>query len=190
MRVFHGALFEIVRHAHIVVRTENQARAFACEPRAYRFDFLRGRFLLGDQMIEAEHHQRVGIVENAGVDRKLLTRLIDALVHGHWMPGQLANQLLETKQRQMEQFERAGDALQEHLCGVLRSLIRGPGHATHFGDCGEAIVHLGHVAIRFPRVAPRPVDAETASSRRVRTRNFDLVVGAGTGFRSHDTCSA
>ena len=157
---------------------------------AHRFDFLGGRFLLGDQMIEAEHHQRVGIVENAGVDRKLLTRLIDALVHGDWMSRLLADQLLETKQRQMEQFERAGDALQEHLRGVLRGLIRGPGHATHFGDGGEAIVHLGDVAIRFPRVAPRPVDAETASSRRVRTRNFDLVVGAGTGFRSHDTCSA
>ena len=124
------------------------------------------------------------------VDRKLLPRLVDALVHGDRMSRQLANQLLETKQRQMEQFERAGDALQEHLRGVLGRLIRGPGHAAHFGDGREAIVHLGDVAIRFPRVAPRPVDAETAASRRVRTRNFDLVVGAGTGFRSHDTCSA
>ena len=121
VRVFHGALLEIARHAHIVVRAENQARALALEPLAHRFDFLRGRLLLGDQMIEAEHHQRVGVVENARVDRKLLPRLVDALVDGDWMSRQLANQLLETKQRQMEQFERAGDALQEHLRGVLRA---------------------------------------------------------------------
>ena len=74
-----------------------------------------GRFLLGDQMIEAEHHQRVGIVENARVDRKLLPGLVHALVHGDWLSRLLADELLETKQRQMEQFERAGDALQEHL---------------------------------------------------------------------------
>ena len=49
VRVFHGALFEIVRHADIVVRAENQARAFALEPLAHRFDFLRRRLLLGDQ---------------------------------------------------------------------------------------------------------------------------------------------
>ena len=89
-----------------------------------RFDLLRGRLLLGDQMIEAEHHQRVGVVENAGVDRQLLPRLVDALVHGDGMSRLLADQLLETKQRQMEQFERAGDALQEHLRGVLGRLIR------------------------------------------------------------------
>ena len=86
-----------------------------------RFDFLRGRFLLGDQMIEAEHHQRVGVVENARVDRKFLPRLVDALVDGDGMSGLLADQLLETKQRQMEQFERAGDALQEHLRGDTRA---------------------------------------------------------------------
>ncbi len=100
VRVFHGALLEIVRHADIVVRTENQARAFALEPLAHRFDFRRGRLLLGDQVIEAEHHQRVGIVENARVDRKLLPRLVDALVDGDRMSGLLANQLLETQQRQ------------------------------------------------------------------------------------------
>ena len=85
----------------------------------------------------------------------------------------------------MEQLERAGDPLQEHLRGVLRGLIRGPGDPAHFGDRREAIVHLGDVAIRFPRVAPRPVDAEAAFARRVRPRNFDLVVGAWTGLRSH-----
>ena len=165
-----------------MVRAENQARAFALEPLAHGFDFLRRRLLLGDQMIEAEHHQRVRIVENARVDRQLLSRLVDALVDGHGMSRQLSNQLLETQQRQMEQFERAGDALQKHLRGVLGRLVRRPGHAAHFGDRGEAIVHLGDVAVRFPRVAPGPVDAEPPLPWRVRTRNLDLVVRARTGW--------
>ena len=94
-----------------------------------RLDLFRGRFLLGDQMIEAEHHQRVGVVEHAGVDRQLLPGLIDALVDGDGMSGQLANQLLETEQRQMEQLERAGDALQEHLSRSTRA-SRMSGQAT------------------------------------------------------------
>ena len=100
--VFQGPFLEIVRHAHIVVRAENQAPAFAFEPIADGVDFLWGRLLLGDQMIEAEHHQGVRIVENARVDGKFLARLVDALVHGNWMSGQLSNQLLETEQRQVE----------------------------------------------------------------------------------------
>ena len=125
VRVFHGALLEIVREADIVVRTENQARAFPLEPLADGVDFLRRGLLLGDQVIEAEHHQRVRVLEDARVDRQLLSRLVDALVDGHGMSGQLSHQLLETKQRQMEQFEGAGDPLQEHLSRVLGRLVAG-----------------------------------------------------------------
>jgi len=42
-------------------------------------------------MIEAEHHQRVRIVENARIDRKFLPRLVDALVHGHGMSRLLSD---------------------------------------------------------------------------------------------------
>ena len=140
-------------------------------------------------MIEAEHHQRVRIVEHARIDRQFLTGLIDALVHGDGMPRLFPDQLLETKQRQMEEFERAGDALQEHPGRVLECLVGGPGHAADFRDRGEPIVHLGDVAIRFPRVAPGPVNAEPPLAWRVRTRNLDLVVRARTGCRSHDTGS-
>ena len=115
MRVFHRPLLQIVRHADIVVRTENQARAFPLEPFAHGFDFLRRGLLLGHQVIEAEHHQRVRIVEDARVDRQLLSRLVDALVDGHGMSRQFSDQLLETQQRQMEEFEGAGDTLQKHL---------------------------------------------------------------------------
>ena len=85
VRVFHGALREIARHADVVVRAEDQARALALEPLAQRFDFFAGRRLLGDQMIEPEHHQRVRVVEDAGVERQLLAGLVNALVDGDWM---------------------------------------------------------------------------------------------------------
>src|SRR3954453_5065059 len=141
-------------------------------------------------MIEAEHHQRVRIVENARVDRKFLTRLVDPLVHRDGMSRQLADQLLKAEQRQMKQFERASDALQERLGSVLRRLIRGPGHPAHFADGGEAIIHLHDVAARLPRVAPGPVDAEAPLAGRVRTRHRDLVVCPWAALRSHDRCSA
>jgi hypothetical protein len=115
MCVLHRPLLEIARHADVVVRTENQARAVAFQPRTQRLDLRRSRILLRHQVVEAKHHQRVRIVEDTRVDRQLLTRLIDALVHGHRLPGQLADQLLETEQRQMEQFERTGDALQKEF---------------------------------------------------------------------------
>src|SRR4029450_12783897 len=102
----------------------------------------------------------------------------------------LASQLLEAEQREMKQLEGPGDALKKQLCGVLSGFVRRPGHAAHFGDGREAVVHFRDVAIRFPGVAPRPIDAEPAFPRGVRTWNLDLVVRARTGFRSHDPCFA
>ena len=57
--------FEIVRDPHVVVRTENQASAFAREKFAKRLDLFRGRFLFRDQMIQAEYHQGVRVGEHA-----------------------------------------------------------------------------------------------------------------------------
>src|SRR5205814_4667 len=108
----------------------------------------------------------------------------------NWHTGQVSTRQLDTEQRQVEHFERAGDALQRRLRRVLTGLIRRPGHPTHFGDGGEAIVHLRDVAVRLPRVTPGPVDAEAPLAWRVRARNLDLVVCAWTGLRSHDPGSA
>jgi len=47
MRVFHRPLLQIVRDADIVVRTQNQARAFALQPLAHGFYFFRRCLLLG-----------------------------------------------------------------------------------------------------------------------------------------------
>src|SRR3977135_2985458 len=90
----------------------------------------------------------------------------------------------------MKQFERAGDPLKKQLRGVLGRIVVRPGASTQLGDRGESIVHLRDVAVRFPLVAPGPVDAEAPLAWRVRTRNFDLVVCAWRGLRSHATRSA
>ncbi len=113
-------------------------------------------------MVEAEHHQRVGVGEDPLVDRQLVPRLVDALVHGDGMPGRLAHELLERQRRAVEQLEGAGDALQEVRPIVLGRLVAGPGHPADLGHGREAIVHLGGVAVGLPRIAPRPVDAEPA----------------------------
>ena len=96
-----------------MVRAENQACSVAFEPVAQRFDLFCGSLLFRNEMVEAEHHQGVRIVEDARVDRELLPRLVDTLVHGDGMSRQLTDQLLEAEQRQMEQFEGPGDPLQK-----------------------------------------------------------------------------
>ena len=80
--VFHRALVQVVGDAHVVMRAEDEARAFALEELAHRLDLLRSGFLFGDHVIEAEHHQRVGVGEHALVDRKRWPGLVDALVDG------------------------------------------------------------------------------------------------------------
>src|SRR6516162_2651282 len=89
----------------------------------------------------------------------------------------------------MKQFERSGDPLQKHLCRELRCLVMWPRDAANLGDGGETVVHLRDIPVSLPRVAPRPVNAETPFARRVRPGDLHLVVGSGAGFRSHDTFS-
>jgi hypothetical protein len=98
------------------------------------------------------------------------------------MPGHLADHLLEAKQRKMEELERPRNSLQKHLGRVLGCLVVGPGDTADFGDRGEPVVHLGDVALRLPRIAPGPVNAESPLPRRIGARDLNLVVGARTGF--------
>ena len=117
VRVFHCALFEIVRHAHIVVRSIGIA--FACGFTRVS-PIFRGRFLLGDQMIEAEYHQR-SIVEKCRRRRKLLTRLI-WLHNGHRMPGQPPTSCWKRSNDRWNSSCCAGDA-RRNICAAW-SLIR------------------------------------------------------------------
>ena len=78
-------------------------------------DLLWGGLLLGDHMVETEDHQRVGVVENALVNREFLSCLVDALVDGDGMSGDLADEVLKAQQAEMKQFQRSRDSLEEHL---------------------------------------------------------------------------
>ena len=58
-------------------------------------DFPLLGFLLGDEVVQAEHHQRVRVCKNSLIDREFVPCLVDALVDGHRMTGRLAHDLLE-----------------------------------------------------------------------------------------------
>src|SRR5207342_3669673 len=68
MLVFHLPLEHVGRNADVVMRAKNEARPLALEKLADRFDLCRIGLLLGDHVIEAEHHERVRISEHALVD--------------------------------------------------------------------------------------------------------------------------
>ncbi len=70
------------------------------------------------------------------------------------------------------------------LCHTpLRRLVVGPQHGAYFSHRGEAIFHRCGVALRFPRVTPRPVDAQATLARRVSAGDVVLVIG--TRWRQH-----
>ena len=94
------------------------------------------------------------------------------------MAGGLAGDLLEAERGAVEQLQRAGDPLEE-VCGApFRRLVGRPRHPADFGHRRETVVHLRQIAVGFPRVAPRPVDAHAAFARRVFAGDVVLVVGA------------
>ena len=64
-------------------------------------------------MVEPEHQQGVGVVEDAFVDRLRIAGLIDPLEHRDGVPGEFPGEVLKGQRRPVEEFERPGDALQE-----------------------------------------------------------------------------
>ena len=135
--------------------------ALAGEPALHRVDFLRRGFLLGQQVIEAEDEQRVGVVEDALVERQPVARLIDPLEHRDDVVGDFAHELLEGHPRPEEQLQRAGDALlEQHRVGPLRPFPERPLDPPHLGHRREPVVQVGHVAIGLAGEAPAHVDAD------------------------------
>ena len=79
------------------------------------------------------------------------------------MIGRLTHDLLESEGGAVEQLQGAGDPLEEVHLVPLGPLEARPGDPANLGHGRETIVQLGRVPVRFPRIAPRPVDAETSS---------------------------
>ena len=183
--VFHLALLHIACEAHIMVRRQQQASALALQPFADRRDLLGSRLLLGENMVESENHQRVGVGEDALVDRLFEPGLIDALEHGDGMASRLARDLLKAERGAVEQFQRSGDALEELRRAPFRRLVRWPQNVPDLRHGGEAVLHRRGVSLGFPGVTPCPVDADAALAGRVFSVNVVLVVSAGRGGRRH-----
>ena len=135
-------------------------------------------------MVEAEHHQRVGVVEDALVDGLGVAGLVDALEHRNRVTSHLAGQILERQRGAMEQLQRPGDALQEVRRLELGRLVAGPQHVAYLGHGGEAVLHCGRIPLGLPGIAPRPVDAHAAPAV-VRARDVILVVRAGRSRCGH-----
>ena len=85
-----------------MVRREQQAGAFAVEPFADGGDFLWRRLLLGEKVVQPEHHERVGVGQNAFVNRQFESCLVDALKDGDGVAGHLSGELLEAESGAMK----------------------------------------------------------------------------------------
>ena len=160
------------------MRRKQQAGAFTLEPLAYRCDLFWCRLLFGKKVVESEHQERVGISQNPFVNRQFVTRLVDALEHGDRVASCFTGNLLEPERGAVKKFQRAGDPLKELRSTPLRRLVRRPQHSADFGHRREAIFHRGGIALGFPRVTPRPVDAQAALAGRVFAGDVVLVVRA------------
>ena len=104
MEIFHLTLLHIAGKANVVMRGEQKTSAFALEPLADGRDFVACGFLLGREMVESEHHERVGIGQNAFVDRKLVSSLVNALEHSDRVAGGFAGNLLEAERGAVKQL--------------------------------------------------------------------------------------
>ena len=186
--VFNLTLGEIVGEADVVMRGQQQAGAFSLQPFPDGADLLRCGFLFRQDVVQPEDHQGVGVGEDPLVDRQLVAGLVDALEDGDRVAGGFAGQFLESQRRAVEQFQGAGDALQEVRLVVFRCLVARPQGVADFGHGGEAVVHRGGIALGFPRVAPGPVDADAPLARGVLARDVALVVGACRGQCAHGGC--
>ena len=78
-----------------MVRCQKQTGAFSFQPFGDRGDLFGCGFLFAEQMVETEHHEGVGVGQDAFVDRELVSGLVDALEDGHRVPGGLLGQVLE-----------------------------------------------------------------------------------------------
>ena len=79
MGVFHCSLLQVGGTAHIVVRSKDETGSFTAEKLPDRLDLFGRGLLFGEQVIQAEDHQCVGVAEDALVQRQSLAGLIDPL---------------------------------------------------------------------------------------------------------------
>src|SRR5580704_2493423 len=125
-----------------MMRTEDEACAFALKKVPQSFYLVQRCFLLGNHVVQPEHHEGVGVCENPFVDRQSLSGLINSLINSDGLSGDLADEVLEAHKRQVKQLERASNALKKHLLRVFDGLIVWPSHPPNLGHSREAVIQL------------------------------------------------
>src|SRR6185436_371740 len=87
--------------------------------------------------------------------------------------------------RAMKEFQCSRNPLKEVSRVPLLRLIGWPCYAPHLGHGREPIIHLRRITVRFPRVAPAPVDAYAPLTGGLPAGDVLLIVGSGR-FGRHD----
>src|SRR5215468_9712824 len=85
----------------------------------------------------------------------------------------------------MEQFQRAGNALEKTLFRPFGSFVVGPRDPTDFRPRRKTVVQIVFVPVDFPWIAPGPVNADATLTGRVFAWDVCLVVRAGHCARWH-----
>src|SRR3954454_22644829 len=108
------------------MRREEQASALPLEPLGDRCDLLARWLLLGQEVVESQHHEGVRVGQDAFVDRKLVAGLVDTLEDRHRMRGRFLWHCWRIQGGPVERFQCPRDAVQKTRRVVLRCLVGRP----------------------------------------------------------------
>src|ERR1041385_6434938 len=64
------------------------------------------------------------------------------------------------------------------MFGPFWSLIARPSHSANLGHRREPVIKFSHIAVGFPRIAPRPVNTEAFPACDILTGLVDVVIRA------------
>src|SRR5437764_12180232 len=85
----------------------------------------------------------------------------------------------------MEQFQSAGDSLQEMHFVPFGALVCRPRNSADFCHRRESIIQLRDITVCFPGVAPGPVNGDPSSAGSVLSREVSLVISTRPNLATH-----
>ena len=176
MRVFHGAFLQIGRNADVMVRSEDQAGAFAVRKFA-------GFDLSGEASCSVTRWSRPKTI-SVSVSARMRSSIGSLCRPDRSADKQrqdiqcVADHHLKANERQMKEFQCSSDALQKHLFRILDRLIVWARPPAEPQSWSRSDYPFRDIAVGLPRVTPGPVDAEAPFSRGVFSGHVKMVVGS------------
>ena len=77
--------------------SEKQTGAFTLQPLVYGLYFFRQSFFTRGEMVQPQDEQRIAVIEDAFIDRLLVSGLVDALKNGDRMSRAFTSDLLKAQ---------------------------------------------------------------------------------------------